>query len=108
MCPINYLKQKRVLVVTLDTQHPDFADLDKYRVAEVVLDFVGAKATSDNTHLKLAVQSAGQFSCKYDGSVYNFLTKPINLAYEYDLTDGKGQPSNPLLLSTLQKDQQNH
>ena len=89
LCPINYLRKNRVLYYELPDDHPDLLDLDGFKVAEIVLDFIGAKTTTDNYNLKVGIESSGKFKGRKKDKVYNFLTRPLSLVFEYNLVTGK-------------------
>ncbi len=59
-----------------------------YRVGELVLDIVGAKATTDNKYLQMRIESTGEFHGRSCGKTNAFLTKPLLLAFEYHLETG--------------------
>merc|ERR1712038_1208742 len=88
VCPVNYFRKNRVLVYTLPIDQPQLSDLDKYMVSEIILDFKDAKAQSENTFLKVRIESSGNFLSKSHDKVYNFLTQPLKMAYEYDVNNG--------------------
>ena len=46
VCPLNYFRKNRVFVYTLPIDHPDLVDLDKYKVAEILLNFKVSVMTS--------------------------------------------------------------
>ena len=48
VCPLNYFRKNRVFVYTLPIDHPDLVDLDKYKVAEILLNFKVSVMTSSN------------------------------------------------------------
>ena len=82
-CPINYLRQNRILVWDLQMGHPTYADLDKYRVREIWMVFHGARATGQNTLLKAQIESSGPFESRYNGEIYAFVSTALTLTYEY-------------------------
>ena len=36
----------------------------------------------------MTIESSGDFLSKYQGDTYTFLTRPFDLAFEYDVIDG--------------------
>ncbi|CAD5124777.1 DgyrCDS13040 [Dimorphilus gyrociliatus] len=84
-CPLNYLKKNRQIIWTLPTNHQAISDLFKYRVAEIRLNFVGAKKTGQNSKLKVQIESSGDFKGRSKDASYNFITRALRLTYEYDL-----------------------
>lgn len=84
-CPINYLKKNRQIIWNLPLNHNSISDLFKYRVAEIKLNFVGAKKTTENSKLKVQIESSGDFKGRGKDVTYNFITRALRLTYEYDL-----------------------
>ena len=48
----------------------------------------GAQSASNNRYLKMRIESSGEFLNKFQGATYTFLTRPLNLVFEYDIVDG--------------------
>ena len=46
VCPLNYFRNNRIFVYSLPIDHPDLVDLDKYKVAEILLNFRVSMMTS--------------------------------------------------------------
>jgi len=88
-CPIQSFQTNKYLDFKLLNSHPAFKYLDRYKVSEIELVFVGAKPDVDTDILKVRIESSGSFQVQDRDRVYDFITKPLSLAYEYSLTDGR-------------------
>lgn len=84
-CPIKSLKENRGFQLVIDTNRPELQDLNKFRVAELEVKINGAKPKGDKNILKILIQCSGLYKGKNRGNLYNFLTRPISLSYEYNL-----------------------
>ena len=48
----------------------------------------GAQPISKNRFLKMTIESSGDLCSKFEGDMHTFLTRPLDLAFEYDVIDG--------------------
>ena len=48
----------------------------------------GAQPISKNLFLKMTIESSGDLLSKFQGDMHTFLTRPLDLAFEYDVIDG--------------------
>jgi hypothetical protein len=89
-CLIQDFRDNGYLQYQLDVDNPALSDLSMYRVQTIFLDFIGVQKTviSANTLLKVLITSSGIFRDKDGDTVYDFVTSPLSLAYEYDITTG--------------------
>jgi hypothetical protein len=90
-CPVRTFRETGTLRYEVNINNPTFADLASYRIRTIFLDFVGAEQnhTSGNRVLKVMIDSNGIFKSKEKGAVYEFVTTPRSLAFEYDIANGK-------------------
>jgi hypothetical protein len=89
-CPIASLRETGVMYYSLTTDNTALSDLSTYRVRTIFLQFVGAKRneTTGNQLLKVYIDSSGLFKGKEGDTIYDFVTNPRALAYEYDVVTG--------------------
>ncbi|CAD5124776.1 DgyrCDS13039 [Dimorphilus gyrociliatus] len=87
-CPLKFLKRERAILYTINTNRPELNDLHKFRVSELEITLPGAKSTGENNILKILIQCSGLYQGKNRGQLYNFLTRPLSLTYEYNLENG--------------------
>lgn len=84
VCPVTYFNNHKTLVISLNTNHPEFSDLHKYRVDEIFLTLLGLPIPNANEHMKVYLSTSGLFHDQHE-MVYNFVTRPIQLAFEQEL-----------------------
>jgi hypothetical protein len=89
-CLIQNFRDNRYLQIQLDVDNPALSDVSMYRLQTIFLDFIGVRkgVNSGNTLLKVLITSSGIFRDKEGGTVYDFVTSPLSLAYEYDIITG--------------------
>jgi hypothetical protein len=102
-CPIKTFKETGSFYYQVNTDNPTFSDLNSYRVRTLYFDFVGARPnyTSDNEIIKVMIDSSGIFQSKEKGAVYDFVTTPRSLAFEYNIVSGKINRKDVLRASVL-------
>ena len=88
-CPIKIFRETRMLRFTIPEDHPDFLDIDRYRIGKIVVDVVGAKSSGvPNNRLKLDIESTAPFGVRFASNWNYFVTRALRVVHEYDVEDG--------------------
>jgi len=88
-CPIKMFRETRVLRLTIPEDFYDFIDIDRYRVGEIFIDVPGAKRVGGpDNRLKFLIESSAPFGVRYRGDWNYYLTRPLKVVHEYDITTG--------------------
>lgn len=86
LCPVVYLAHHHILLFSIQPYHPSFADLRKYRVNEIFITLEGLGVPNTADYLKFYLTTSGLFLDQRE-RIFNFLTRPIHLAFEKKLDD---------------------
>ena len=90
LCPIKMFREHRILHFTIPRDHPDLIDIQRYRVGQIHVDVIGAKADegAPNNRLKLMIESSSPFSVRRGSLWYDFLSRALQVVHEYDVVNG--------------------
>jgi hypothetical protein len=88
-CPVNYLRNHRVLHYKMPINHTEFQGYERCRINEIELDAPGViSIIPGNNNAMFRIEATGNFYGRNDGTVYTFNTRPISLGFRYDIESG--------------------
>lgn len=87
VCPIRVFRNTGQLRYTVPINHPEFSNVNTYRVGSMRVIFDGAKPSGQTT-LAMDIESGGQFSMSKGSDKYDFITRAMLMTHSYNVNTG--------------------
>jgi len=82
-CPIKSLKDTNSLKRAFHPMDSEFRNYNRFRVTRMQVYLEGATTSGTNEHVYVKIATSGVFNDTFNGKDFNFVSVPLNLAFEY-------------------------